>query len=75
MWLGFSIHAVPIEYQSKMHWEYSNESEKKNNLLHFYGFSGLIELISLGKAKLSIASCLFIFLLFTIYLFPNYPLW
>ena len=59
MWLGFSIHAVPIEYQSKMHWEYSNDSgEKKNNLLHFYGFSGLIELILLGKAKLSMASCL-----------------
>ena len=42
-----------------MHWEYSNDSgEKKNNLLHFYGFSGLIELILLGKAKLSMASCL-----------------
>ena len=41
-----------------MHWKYSNDTgEKKNNLLHFYGFFGLIELILLVKAKLSIASC------------------
>ena len=58
MWLGFFIHAVPIEYQSKMYREYSNDSsENKNNLLHFYGISGLIELILSGKAKLSMASC------------------
>ena len=59
MWLGFLIHAVPIEYQSKMYREYSNDSsENKNNLMHFYGISGLIELILSGKAKLSMASCL-----------------
>ena len=46
-----------------MHWKYSNDTgEKKKNLLHFYGFSGLIELILLGKAKLSMASCVSIFL-------------
>ena len=58
MWLGFFIHVVPIEYQSKMYREYSNDSsENKNNLLHFYRISGLIELILSGKAKLSMASC------------------
>ena len=58
MWLGFLIHAVPIEYQSKMYREYSNDSsENKNNLLHFYRISGLIEIILSGNAKLSMASC------------------
>ena len=35
----FFIHAVLIEYQSKMYWNYS--SEKKNNLLHAE-FQGLL---------------------------------
>ena len=64
MWLGFSIHAVPIEYQSKMYREYSNDSsEEKTNLLHFYGISVLIKLMLAGKAKLSMASCIGILVL------------
>ena len=43
--------------------EYSSDSsEKKYNLLHFRRISVLIELILAGKAKLSMASCTYIYL-------------
>ena len=67
MWLGFLINVFLFETSPKHKKEYSSDSrEKKYNLLHFRRISVLIELILAGKAKLSMASCLIYFRLFSL---------